>query len=450
MFKKILLFALLPLLVINVLFFFLLKFPLWTLPSALQVGSALSSKLACSARYISGFSPTQIRQDIASYSAATKLAEVNYDDHNKVVRANMLGLAKTEARFRPGIGCSLQSGDTRELDKVTVPPLPDNPTPWPAGNRVDSIRGNIQQQLQALLHKDNEQNLQTRALLVVKNGQVVAEAYGDGIDENTALLGWSMGKSLSAMILGHLTYQERVSATQKALFAAWQQDQRAQISLEHVLHMTTGLEFNELYMPGSDASTMLFDTYSASDYAMRKPLAHAPGSHFSYSSGTSNLLTRYVFEQLGGHPQLAYDYLYQDFFAPLGMHNAWFEPDASGVWVGSSYLYLTARDWGRLALLMLNKGTINGQRLLSEEWVIRASQPNGSDNDSRYGYQFWLNGSEDNKRWPDLPDDTYAMRGNRQQIVAMIPSQQLAIVRIGWTTGSYPHNERLAEINGWF
>ncbi len=109
----------------------------------------------------------------------------------------------------------------------------------------------------------------------------------------------------------------------------------------------------------------------------------------------------------------------------LGFQNAVFEVDASAVFIGSSYLYASARDCGRIGQLMLNGGSLNGQRIMSEDWVRRATTPNTSDNEKAYGYQWWLNRGDENLRWQDLPEDAYSAQGNRQQYLMVIPSMDL-------------------------
>jgi CubicO group peptidase (beta-lactamase class C family) len=128
------------------------------------------------------------------------------------------------------------------------------------------------------------------------------------------------------------------------------------------------------------------------------------------------------------------------------LQNTTFELDASGVFVGSSFIYAPARDWARFAYLMINEGRINGRRVLDANWVARTRQPNSSDNDPRYGYQFWLNSGGPALRWPALPEDAYAMQGNRAQVVMLVPSRQAAIVRLGWTAGEYPIDANFALI----
>jgi CubicO group peptidase (beta-lactamase class C family) len=140
------------------------------------------------------------------------------------------------------------------------------------------------------------------------------------------------------------------------------------------------------------------------------------------------------------------DFTYNELFKPLNMANSIFETDSSGVLVGSSYLYSSARDWGRLAQLLLNNGQWQKNQLISSEWIKQAQTPNSSDNDKRYGYQFWLNAGHNELRYPDLPKDTYSMQGNRGQLVMIIPSKNTAIVRLGWTSVKYPTNKNFAEI----
>lgn len=204
--------------------------------------------------------------------------------------------------------------------------------------------------------------------------------------------------------------------------------------------------------PGSDSTHMLFSAHSASSVALDSGIAYAPGKHFSYSSGTTNMLTRWLFEKLGGTPQANVDFLNSEIFTPLGMHTATFEMDPSGVFVGSSYIYASGRDWARLGWLMVNQGQINGQQILSAQWVKKASAANVSQNYPEYGYQFWLNSDitkpNANQRWENLPADAFFMMGNRKQAVMMVPSQKAVVVRLGWTTGSYPMEERFSELLG--
>lgn len=445
--KKTLVVSTVILVVLGLVSQFVLRIPPWHLGDAVKVSTGLGAKLACSGKFISGFSEQHIIDDLATYSPANRLLDIHYDATQMITTASLLGLGETSAKYRPGLGCTLEFGDTTHLDKVRAPEVARSDANWPAGDGTDDILPALQADLEALLAQDNQQGYDTRALVVIKDGKLVAESYASGYDANTPLLGWSMGKSLTAIMLGHLEYLGKVQPQQAGLFADWQDDSRAAITLESLLHMSSGLDFDETYVPGSDSTKMLFTAPSAANVAMQSPAKYAPAEHFSYSSGTTNLLAKLAFDLVGGTAQLAVDFFYQQLMTPLAMADSVFEPDASGVFVGSSYIYASARDWAKLGQLMLGQGEINGHRLLSEDWVTRASSPNSSNNDPRYGYQFWLNGGGDKSlRWDKLPADAYAMNGNRSQIVTMIPSKSVVIVRLGWTTGWYPRNDRFSEL----
>jgi CubicO group peptidase (beta-lactamase class C family) len=299
--------------------------------------------------------------------------------------------------------------------------------------------------LEELVAADNAAGLNTRALLVAQGGEIKAEAYAQNADPQTPLLGWSMAKSLISVMLGNLEMRGLIDLRGPAGFDQWANDKRAEILISDLLTMTDGLDFSETYNPGDDATSMLFTSPSASDYTLAKPLAFEPGTHFNYSSGTANILARLYGDALGS-AQAAYDDYVAEIAEPLGMSNAVFEMDASGVFFGSSYFYASARDWARLGQLMLNQGAINGRRIVTPEWIQRATSPNGSTNGPAYGYQWWLNDGAAQLRWPSLPADAFAANGNRQQVVMVIPSASTVIVRLGWTAGSYPVDTHFKQI----
>ena len=425
----------------------LLGFSVWRLGDAVAVATGMGAKLGCSAYFASGFTEPQVTEDLASFSPVTRLLKLEYGERR--VAASLLGLAPASATYRPGLGCTLDIGDTAPLDRLSVMQAPPVDDAWPAGNRVEARIPGLQRQLDELLAEDGRRGLQTRALLVVRDGRIAAESYGEGIGPETPLLGFSMGKSVVAIMLGRMEMLGLLpSAAQQAqqpLFPQWVGDARGDIGLQHLLQMTSGLLWDETYAPGSDSTKILFQVHSASEVALTSGQAHPPGRQFYYSSGTTNLLSRYLHDRLGGG-QAQLDFFSREILQPLGMRDTIFEPDPSGVFVGSSYIYASGRDWARLGLLMLDRGAINGRQLLDETWVDRAIAANASDNDQRYGYQFWLNGGAGALRWPELPADAYAMQGNRGQVVMVIPSARTVLVRLGWSSASYPVGAAFARL----
>ena len=409
------------------------------------VATGIGSKLLCSARYVSGFSQQQSFDDLVQYSGILQELTVDYDDVQKTVTTSLFGLSEKTANYLPNIGCAIDYSGFNQRALLQTEQVFASAAAWPAGDTIGASDSDMEGMLERLLATDNEEGFNTRAFLIAHRGKVIAEAYGQGADADTPLLGWSMAKSLTAIMLANLEYRGTLDLDGAPEFELWQGDERSQIRISDMLTMTDGLAFSEEYNPGDDATAMLFTEASSSEFVLNKPALHAPGSRFNYSSGTANLLARIYFEKTGGN-QGNYDAYMESIHQSLAFQNVIFEIDASGVFMGSSYLYASARDWARIGQLMLNGGVINGQRIMSEDWVSRATSPNTSENQKAYGYQWWLNRGNTELRWTDIPIGAYSAQGNRQQYLMVIPSLDLVIVRLGWTAGGYPVNDRFSEI----
>jgi CubicO group peptidase (beta-lactamase class C family) len=418
------------------------------IPDAIGVATGIGAKLACSGHYLSGFDEAQNADDLASYSPLMRLVLLK-PVTPQGMSASLLGGPGKIARYRPGLGCTLEYGEGGEspLDSVLVRPAAVSSTElWPKGRQAGPADEGMQELLATLLAEDNDAGYETRALLVVQDGRILGEAYAEGISETTPLLGWSMGKTVTAILLGRLQEMGKLSVSERKLFPDWSGDGRNAISLENMLQMSSGLLFTEENAPGSDSTRMLFLSPSASDVAMTSLLEYMPGSFFSYSSGTTNLLARLAYERVGGTPQAQVDFFAHEIAGPMALEATTFEPDASGVFVGSAFVYAPARDWARFGYLLVNHGEINGHRLLSPEWMARAAEPNHSSNDRRYGYQVWLNDGNPKLRWPSLPPRAYAMEGNRSQVVMMLPELHAVVVRLGWSAEQYPVDAKFGRI----
>ena len=418
--------------------------------------TAMASKLVCSSVFVTGMDEEQAKQDLGSYSPVFDWLDINVDRGAKSVSAQFFNWTQASSTFYPGVGCVRDLGDVSDLvlfsqryqnqvDAVATE-FGARVKGWPMGDRVDTYRPVLQEQVRRFLDEDNRKGLQTRALLMAVDGKIVGEAYAEGFDENSKLLGWSMAKSVIAILVGHMEMAGVWSLQQDQLVAEWREDQRSKIRLANLLQMTSGLEFPDRYVPGSETTKMLFSSYSAAHSAIRAAAHFPPGERFQYSSGSTNLLSYLLFHAAGGTFSAYKDALQRTLIEPLNLSHFVFEPDPSGVFVGSSYLYASARDWARIGQLMLNGGELNGHRVVSNEWVKQARQPNQSDNYGGYGYQFWLNRGGETPRWEDLPVDAYAAMGNRQQVVMIIPSMNTVIVRLGWTRWIYPTNERFSQL----
>ena len=294
----------------------------------------------------------------------------------------------------------------------------------------------------------------TRAVVVVQHGVIVAERYAPGFDRKTRLLGWSATKSFTSALIGLLVDDGVLHLDAPAPVPEWQGagDPRAAITLRQLLNMASGLTFKETYDPGSDSIKMLFEERDMGAYAASRPLLNPPGTKWSYSSGTSNILSGIVFRATGGTLEGVTNFARKRLFEPAGMRSALIEPDEAGVPIGSSYGYATARDWARFGQLFLDRGAVGGKQVVSPGWVDFVATPTTAAPRPIYGGQFWLNRAEDSgahrKLFAALPADMFMAMGHNEQMVAVIPSQDAVIVRLGWTPEgmSYDWNKYLAPI----
>ncbi|WGL17170.1 serine hydrolase [Microbulbifer bruguierae] len=407
------------------------------LRESLQLVVRMSAKLACSARHISHLCDARIRRDLRSYSLLFCFVKITHKKNTTT--ATLWKRFTASAEFHPQLGAQL-TAESRVLRQAKLPPALAPSPIQAATNRK------LQRLAEEQLKRDNRLGLDTRAVIVIHNNQLIAEAYCPFIRAETRLLGWSMAKSLLAILWGRMETLGLADTEQHQLFPEWEDDRRREITLENLLQMCDGLAFTESYRPDSDVTRMLFGEYSPSRYALQRPLTHAPGTCFSYSSGTTNLLARWIHCQLGGTTKMM-RFLQREIFEPLGMNGAILETDTDGIFVGSSYAFLTARDWGRLGTLLLNNGIASGRQVLSHNWIHRATSANGSNNEPRYGYQLWLNsGGDIPPRHPSLPADSYFMLGNREQKLMVAPGHNAVIARLGWSSSPYPVESRFGAL----
>lgn len=465
-----------------------------------SIAVGIGAKLLCSAEYVMGTARERAFDDVKQYSPILEMLDVEYDDAHQSVSASFLGTVEKSATFIEGLGCAIDFSPSDARRSLVTRTLPISEAEWPAGDGVSSIDPAFQHLADDIVQADNVAGLNTRAFVIVHQGRVVAESYAQGIDRTTPLLGWSMAKSLTSIMLGSLDARGLLDVNSPPGFDAWRNDARSAITLQDMLRMSDGLAFTEDYEPGDDVTIMLFDAPSASDHVLKVAQADkAPGTYFNYSSGTANLLSRVYQDKLGGRgelaehvvvveqeelaskialaeqdsaarhdlvgtnsmtkspetrsaqdkvhaAQLAYDDFIANIYIPMGFQHGTLEVDAAGTFVGSSYFYASALDWARLGQLMLNGGELNGHRIVSEDWVRRSIESNSSVNDRAYGYQWWLNRGNEVLEYSSLPEDFFMAAGNRKQYVGVFPSQDLVIVRLGWTGGGYPMEANFARV----
>ena len=421
-----------------------------------DLGVAVSAQISCASIFVAGRAEADVlRDDVHALAPFTQAVTLAVDRKARTVTASAPGAATRTALYRPVVGCTLLTGDvsTAALDAqaARLKPLRSQAAkPWPMGDapvrkaevaaeaRLD--RAALDKAVSAAFDEQNKGGYpDTRAIVVVQGGAIVAERYAPGFDKNTELLGWSASKSVMGTLVGLLVDDGVLKLDDPAPVPEWKGagDPRGKITLRQLLTMTSGLSFSESYVPGNDSIKMLFEAGDMGALAAAQPLKHAPGTNWSYSSGTTNILSRIVFQATGGTLEGMTRFAQRRLFEPTGMTSALIEPDEAGVQVGSSYAYATARDWARYGLLHLNKGRAGGKQLLSQQWIDFAVAPTPAAPQPFYGAQLWLNvaetGGEQRKLFADVPADTVMARGHNFQIVAAIPSQDAVIVRLGWT-----------------
>ena len=407
-------------------------------PALLSVGSGYAAKIVCSSVFISGRDPAQVlAEDVqAPGHPLLKLMWQDVDFDEKTVTTHLLGLfAPGYAAWHDGFGCSsVPDGDFRAahqaVSDVAVPKAPqgDPAVAWPDGEAVVE-----DERLSALLADAALVGPGMRATVVVHEGRIVAEAYGEGFSHATPLLGWSMTKSVNAALIGRLMQAGMLSPQMNGLFPEWRGDGRAAITLAHLLAMESGLAFNENYGDVTDVTRMLFLEPDMTRFVLSLPLDANPGERFNYSSGTSVLLSRIWMGALSGRSQ-ALSFPAKALFLPLGMASAVMEPDETGIFVGSSYLYATARDWARFSLLLLDDGIWKGSRLLPEGFVGAMMTPTEASGGAYSRMQTWTRGpGRESDTDHGLPEETFWLLGHDGQSAAVIPSRKLAVIRLGLT-----------------
>ena len=237
-----------------------------------------------------------------------------------------------------------------------------------------------------------------------------------------------MAKSFVNALVGIMVTDSLVDIHAPLPIAEWQDDDRKTITLHDLMQMQSGQEWNEDYGARSDVNVMLHCEEDMGRYALQKPLEHKPGTHWYYSSGSTNIVVRYL-RSLFASDEAFLSYMRERLFAPLSIRNAIFEQDMSGTPVGSSYLYITAMDFARFGQMYLDDGCVGGERILPEGWVDYTRRP-ASDSQNRYGAFFWLNRCG---KYPDVPEDMYWCDGHDGQCVFIIPSCQLVVVILGYS-----------------
>jgi CubicO group peptidase (beta-lactamase class C family) len=297
---------------------------------------------------------------------------------------------------------------------------------------LDAVRDHAE----SLFAPDAEHGL-TLALCIRHRGEVVFERYGvqpdtlfgpgGPVEASSTLVSWSMAKSITHAAVGIAVADGLLDVSAPAAVPEWRGTDKAAITLLQLLEMRSGLLFVEDYVDDavSHCLEMLYGggQHDMAAYAASLPLLHPPGTVWNYSSGSTNIVARIVGDAVGGREAME-RLLRERIFAPAGMHSAVPKFDAAGTFVGSSYVYATARDFAAFGQLYLDDGMVGEQRVLPPGWSDHARMPISFDEEGGFGYgrQWWM--------WPAFPG-SLACHGYEGQYTVVVPDRELVVVHLG-------------------
>ncbi|HLZ04161.1 MAG TPA: serine hydrolase [Bradyrhizobium sp.] len=416
-----------------------------------KVATGFVANVLCSETFVSGLDPeknfVETMAAMPGVGLITWAMDYRIDRARKDVRVSLLGLGRSHAVYRGALGCYLDHGDA--VADSALPPVNDRPQvpllPEIAGPSVVAPQSAaLAAALDRAFAEPKAPPLKrARAIVVVKDGRIIAERYADGIGIDTPLLGFSATKSVMSALTGILVRQGKLKLDQPAPVAAWRSpdDPRRAITVDELLRHTAGLALGSSLQASLGAAfeqvnRMKFMETDMAAFAEAAPLETTPGSTWNYNDGNYLILAKLILDATGGKPADFLRFARTELFGPLGMRHVTIEFDGAGTPEGSSQMLASARDWARFGMLYLDDGIVGGKRILPEGWASYAASPTPNAFVG-YGAGFWTNlGDSMGARYRiehGWPRDAFFAKGSIGQYVIVIPSQRLVVVRLGRT-----------------
>jgi CubicO group peptidase (beta-lactamase class C family) len=413
-------------------------------PAHLSLAAGYKAAFTCSAYFNAGRSVEQINGDELNRiypgyrDALASLPDAVIDEDKKTVSVQYAdNFPPRVSAWRPYFGCAqLPTGASADMAKslptARVRQTREAPTPLPEALSGDA--GFAAAIDRAFDRATYGAETETTAVLVVKDGAVIAEKYRDGFDRQTPQRTWSVAKSIAATVIGAAVLDGIVDVNDAAGLAAWSApiDPRGQITVANLLNMSSGLDSGPA---GNRTDDVYLGGGRVVDHAVTRRLIAAPGTRWTYANNDTLIAMRALREKIGKDKKyLAFPF--ERVLHPLGMNHTFLETDWNGDFIMSSQVWTTARDLARLGLLYLNDGVWEGKRIIPKGWAAfvatpAANQPPLQRADGSqiggYGAQFWLFGERHG-----LPAGTYAALGNRGQHLVIIPARNMLIIRRGF------------------
>ena len=408
----------------------------FTINSLLPIVTGYPAKYLCSAVFISNRKQADV-EALDLYFSLLKYTHNKVNFQDSTVTSSFLW-KKSKAIYRKGFGSTLlRDTDETTLRKLKFPALESikynqDTVAWPMGNLLPDMNTGIDKvklaEITKKLIQDNGYGGNAFALIVLHKGIPVAESYKPEFNLKTRFQSWSMAKSFTNALVGIMVNEGRLNILKPVDINEWQNDDRRQITLNNLMQMQSGLQWNEDYGTRSDVTAMLYCEYDFARYTFNRLLGSPAGSAWMYSSGSANVIS-YIMRKTFNNDAQYYSFADTALFHKIGISDAVFEVDPSGTLVGSSYLYATARDYARFGLLYLRDGIFNGERILPEGWVKYTTTP-ATHSKGLYGSLFWVNST---KYYPSAPSDMYSCNGHEGQRIFIIPSKELVAVVLGYS-----------------
>ena len=441
--------------IIAVILVLLLVVGTWFIWPRLPIITAFAAKGMCSSVFLAHKGQSRIgSEDLSFFPISLAKSVIDFED--KSVTSTVFGLAERKAVYREGLGAVLvlnKPEDELKQAQVTLPEpgYSQDTIPWPKGDILPEEKpyGVNYQRLNELIDTcfdapDSEPFKKTLGIVVVYDGQIIAEKYLDGYNSETMFHGWSMTKSINGALAGILSDEGKLKVDEPAGFPEWQNDARKNISVKNIIQMSSGLDWYENYFTISDATVMLMQSDDMLSSVLDNKAKYEPGTYWNYSSGDANLLSGILRNRINNDNEY-HKFIYTKLLYPTGMLHTNIETDANGLFVASSYSYGSTRDWARFGMLFLNNGVFVSDTVLSKEWVDFMKTPATSSN-GNYAGTFWLKESNPWQALKDVPDDVFFADGFLGQRVYIIPSKKLVVVRMGYSLKNFNLNDFLSGI----
>jgi CubicO group peptidase (beta-lactamase class C family) len=427
-----------------------------------KVATGFVASVLCSETFVTGLEPKRIFAETTEAMPGTGLItwamHTEVDRNNKDVSVTLFGLGRSHAVYREGLGCTLDQGEGL-ADGPLPPATPQTATlPEIAGPALVAPQS---PQLAAALDRAFAEPAQApfrhaRAVVVMKDGRIVAERYADGIGIDTPLLGFSMTKSAISALIGILVREGRLTRDQPVPIAAWRNpdDPRHAITVDELLRHTAGLALGSSLQASlasalEPVNRMKYVESDMAAFAESSALESAPGRVWNYHDGNYLILSHLIRNAAGGHAADVLRFAREELFGPLGMRNVVMQFDAAGTPEGSGAMMASARDWARLGQLYLNDGMAGDKRILPEGWAAYSASatPNAWVG---YGAGFWTNlGDSFGATYRvahGWPRDAFFAKGTIGQYAVIVPSQHLVIVRLGRSPNAPPNADGVFDL----